>query len=681
LETRQAHRQAQLSLFESRLAEARASRYSSRPGQHFESLKALAEAVRLGRELAIDDPVAIDQMRGHATAALALTDLQVATRWSIPTPSRHSAIHFDSDLAHFTVWDRDALSVRRVTTGQEVSRLPVNPECFQARFSPNDQWICVSSLPGAGDTIQVWDWRRETLVYRVGKPATEYAFDFSPDSRQLAIGHEDGSVSLHDLVTLRQIAEFQVASAPITVAFHPTKPLLAVNCRLAYCTQLWTLDPIRLTRSLQHPSDIFGQCWGPGGRLLAVVEGYDIHLWDVDSPSERPMRILRGHNWVVSELRFHPSGRMLLSNSWREGKTGVWNPRSGEHLLWQDGCPSRFSRDGTRHAFCDVDTAGIWNVSAGEAQIFPPCYASSTVPSSFCGYSPDGQLLASAGDRGVHFWDTTSWQLLLEHAVAGANSVRFQPRAQELLVASRSGLHRYQWTRTESGLELIESGHTALPDSHFPFHLGISADGQTLVADLLRPPDLTPTGKMMLLKRGQTAPKIVMGEADLRYAAVSPDGRWAASGNWRGNSVSLWDAQSGRPVMRLPTQSSSVVAFSPDSALMVFADIEKLRWVETGSWRTVNELQRSALVGSLAFSPDGRVIATTDNESTVQLVETSSGRILASLSANDSPTYVCWLAFHPGGNQLAVCRAKDGLRVWDLRRLREGLQSVGLDWR
>ena len=110
--------------------------------------------------------------------------------------------------------------------------------------------------------------------------------------------------------------------------------------------------------------------------------------------------------------------------------------------------------------------------------------------------------------------------------------------------------------------------------------------------------------------------------------------------------------------MRLPTQSSSVVAFSPDSTLMVFADIEKLRWVETGSWRTINELPRSALVGSLAFSPDGRMIATTDNESTVQLLETSSGRVLASLSANDAPTYVCWLAFHPDGNQLAVCRQR-----------------------
>ena len=123
-----------------------------------------------------------------------------------------------------------------------------NPECFQARFSPNDRWICVSSLPGPGIRFRFGIGGVETLLYRVGKPATEYAFDFSPDSRQLAIGHEDGSVSLHDLVTFRQIAEFQVASAPITVAFHPTKPLLAVNCRLAYCTQLWALT---------HPPDAF----------------------------------------------------------------------------------------------------------------------------------------------------------------------------------------------------------------------------------------------------------------------------------------------------------------------------------------------------------------------------------------------------------------------------------------
>ena len=144
------------------------------------------------------------------------------------------------------------------------------------------------------------------------------------------------------------------------------------------------------------------------------------------------MRILRGHNWVVSELRFHPNGRMLLSNSWREGKTGVWNAWSGEHLLWQDGCPSRFSRDGTRHAFCDVDTAGIWNVSAGDAQILPPCYESSTVPSNF---SPTARM------------DSCWHQRVIEASIFGTPQVgscyRSMPSRARIPFGSTRGPKRY----------------------------------------------------------------------------------------------------------------------------------------------------------------------------------------------------------------------------------------------
>jgi serine/threonine protein kinase/WD40 repeat protein len=680
VETKQSHYRAQLALLDSRRSEASASRYSGRPGHHFDTLNALGQAARLQRELAIDDVSAIERMRGDATAALALADLKVADSWSIPKPSRPSAIHFDADLQYHTAWDGDALSVCRVGTGQEVVRLPVNRSCQKARFSPDGRFICVSSSPGEGDPVQVWDWRQRTLVYRVEKPAMQFATAFSPDSRQLAIGHDDGTVTLHDLSKREQAVEFQVASAPITLSFHPTEPLLAVNCSTAYSTQLWELDPLRLARTLEHPSDIFSLRWGPSGRLLAVVEGFDIHVWDTHSTSNQPMKILRGHTWVVSEMQFHPNGRMMLSHCWREGKTRVWDLLHGEQRFWQEGFTSRFSRDGTRHAFRDVDTVGLWDVSAGDVHVYPPTYEARSVAANFCDYSPDGAVLDSAGDQGIHLWDSDTWQLRKHLPINGTNSVRFDPRSSDLLVASRSGLDRYHIARSETDLVLGEVERIALPDGLFPHHLAQSSDGSTIIADLLQPPDLTPTGKLVMMTRGQSTPRIIQGEDHLRFTAVSPDGRWAASGNWHGEAVTIWDVQTGQQQRRLTSLTSSVVAFSPDGAMLVVADTTALRFFEVGTWRKLLELPRSALVGSLAFSADGRLLATTDNGSSVQLIDTSDFRTLATLTTNDDPTYVCWLAFRPDGNQLAVCRAKDGLRVWDLGRLREGLRKVDLHW-
>ena len=680
VEAKASHQVAQHRLYHSTRSDAKASRFSGQSGQHFHTLEALALAAELRRDLALDESE-VDRMRDEAIAASTLPDLQVEKMWDIPAhPGKLALIHFDARLEHYLVWNGSALSVRRSQDDIELAQLPVSGLCQKARFSPDGRLIWVTNPDSDRDCVQVWDWRRGEVSYRVHRKATHFAADICSDTRLLAVGHADGWVTLHDLAKGAQIASFEAASTPIALQFHPTKPLLAVNCMKAFRTQIWELNPLRLSRTLTHTKEVFSLRWCSEGRFLAVVQDFNIHLWDLASNSDKAMQILKGHTWVPSELQFHPNGRLLYSHCWRECKTRVWDPFRGRQLFWCEGFHSQFSNDGRRLAYRTMDRAGIWSVATGDAYVWPLSYQQRTPQASFCDYRSDGRLLATAEATGVHIWDASTWRLLRYLPHKGAQSVRFDAKADVLWVAYEAGLARYPFRNTPAALHFGPREDIPLPKGLFAHHIARSSDGSTLLADLLKPPDFTASGNALLLDLKTSKPRILVGDAALRFTALSSDGYWAATGNWHGTSATVWDVAAGAKVLEMPTGGTTVVAFSPNGQWLATAGPTELSFWRVGAWEKQSTLRRAAIDGAVAFSPDSRLLAVTTAGSKVQLIDVKSARSLATLSTNDDPASVRWLAFSPDGSQLAVCYAADGLRVWNLHQLRDELRRIDLDW-
>jgi WD40 repeat protein len=81
----------------------------------------------------------------------------------------------------------------------------------------------------------------------------------------------------------------------------------------------------------------------------------------------------------------------------------------------------------------------------------------------------------------------------------------------------------------------------------------------------------------------------------------------------------------------------------------------------------------------LVFSPDSRLMALIEDGNRVQLRETLSERVLATLEPPE--TVRKWsLRFSPDGSHLAVLTQDQQVELWDLRALREDLQAMNLDW-
>ena len=59
---------------------------------------------------------------------------------------------------------------------------------------------------------------------------SESATAFRPDGRQLAVGHHDGTLRVHDTETGAVVRQWQVGVSPFAAMFHPHLPRVAVAC-------------------------------------------------------------------------------------------------------------------------------------------------------------------------------------------------------------------------------------------------------------------------------------------------------------------------------------------------------------------------------------------------------------------------------------------------------------------
>ena len=80
----------------------------------------------------------------------------------------------------------------------------------------------------------------------------------------------------------------------------------------------------------------------------------------------------------------------------------------------------------------------------------------------------------------------------------------------------------------------------------------------------------------------------------------------------------------------------------------------------------------------MAFSPDGRTLATGGEDRMIRLWEVSTVRLLAEWEAHDGN--VSALAFRPDAPTLVSGSTDGTLKLWDLVSIRSELAALGLDW-
>jgi eukaryotic-like serine/threonine-protein kinase len=673
-------------LFEARLSEARAARWSRRIGQRFRTLKAVTDAAELARQLKLDPKYELE-LRNQAIAALALADIRLERQWDGFPAGSTSGLAFDADLTHYARSDGQGnVSVRRVTDDRELARLPgyarrgLNTGAAFIRFSPSGGLLAVRywhRVAGGATNFQVWDWRRKRVVWQPSFDVALAAFDFSPEGTHLALGQSNGTVTIHAALSGDEVKRIAMSVEVTKLAYSPHGGRLAIGSFSACRVHVHDARTGKRLQRFVVGGAVCGVAWHPRGRLLAAGCGdANVHVWN--TATRQRHALLQGHHGSVVNVAFSPDGDRLLSHA-RDGTNRLWDVWTGRELLRFGGEARSFSRDGRRLALLSGDQLILYNVSPIlEYRGLPSSRGAGRAAFRQGGFSPDGRWLALGTDKGLRLFDTVlNTEAAFVPLTGREHYARFHPSGKVLLTSGPTGLRRWP-VRVEGGTLRLGPPQPIAFDAS-PGRFSFDRQGRILaICDGARR-----TAAVIELDHRSNTERVAgrLPHVNVVATATSPDGRSIATGTHNGFGLKVWDAKNRTLVAELlPQERQALSAFSPDGELLAGEASTELSLWNSRTWRLVRRFHKRQPVIPVgpAFAPDG-ILAWAVSNSAVELIEPRSGRTLARLEDPD-PGPIELVDFSPDGGLLVIAKRSGGIKVWDLPRIRRRLKKIGLDW-
>ncbi len=475
---------------------------------------------------------------------------------------------------------------------------------------------------------------------------------------------------------------------PTSLALGNNGHLLAVVASATDEVELYSLGPsgrlapLTRLRVASPPAQTFTLALSPDGRFLAAggTNGV-VTVYDLSHPA-RPVFLasLHGFGSTVYDVSFGPQGRTLAAAD-NDGSVRQWDlsrlarPTLSGVTRAPGGTPLQavvYSPDGNLLAAAGANgTLLVWR--RGEAKARVVAGAGSAQLTSLA-FSPDDKLLATGGEDNVVrlFAVAPGGAARAVHAPLGGftswvDSLAFSPDGRDLVAGSSDNSLREWSTSTWASVAVLE--HTAPVTSAVFLPSGrtlATADADGTVRLWSMPP-----------------PSTYVAPGPVYTVDYTADGRTlaAVSGGPQGD-VALWDvADPWAPVhigdVEMPRNFGPVAgveALSPDGRLLAVgnaaAQIQLVRLI--GGRRP--ELVGAPLQGAappieqLAFSPEGTVLASSDNSGRAHLWDVSDPARPYAISTLNAAGYLLGLAFSPNGRLLALGSSNDQVYLWDISR-------------
>ncbi len=559
---------------------------------------------------------------------------QESVQWHLPENAKArlgkgkiNEIQYSSDGAMLVVATGIGIWLYDTTTHQEIGLLTAHTSAVRdLAFSPDG-----NILASADDAGTILLWHRSTGAQKVLTRWTRWRSNlvFSPDGKTLASGRRD-RIRFWDTVTGEQKTTFTGLPANIGgISFRPDgKTIVSVTGSGEICIADRITGKPQKTFAVPTTDPVFSIAFSPDGKMVAFGSNGNIYLSDLNTGELK--WTLPAHQEEVERIVFSPDGRTLASSSYIDETVRIWDVHTGEH-----------KRTLTGHT---GDIAGL-------------------------AFSPDSKTLASSGsgDGTIRFWDVSTGDET--GTVAGHTdyvySVAFNPDGKFFASAYADGSIRFWDAETGRHLKTFKKGYEASC-------LVFSLDGKTLAyAEGLdiRLQDAG-TGEEKMLLTGH--------KWGMQSMALSPDGDILASGS-EDMTIRLWDMHTGEHKRTLSGHQHRVysVAFSPDGKTLASgSDDNTIRlWdVDTGETQRILtghagefEVDNGPFsvegVKSVAFSPDGKTLASGGGDNVIHLWDIGTGKREMTLVGHTNGVFS--LAFSPDGKTLVSGSVDSDIRLWD----------------
>jgi WD40 repeat protein len=592
-----------------------------------------------------------------------------------------------------------------------------------AAFTPDSKSIIVGDM---GGRLVYWDVTTGKQVRSLRLPGEGVcSLALSADGALLAIGSW-GKVHLWNPTTGAALAEWETAKDQVLrIAFAPDRKTIALGY-YGKSIELWDVDTGKKRHTLEGHAGILNTfAFAPDGKTLASggFQDPNVRIWDVVTGKQLrafavagEVRAVTGPNGEsrtspgdVLSVAFSPDGKTLATCANRT-PIRFWDPETGKRLRESEP-PAGFGLTQLRY----LDRKRLASIGAMDLQIWDAetgkMLRKSEVGQRFMGnlsVSPDGKLLATcwqSGSNTIDLWDADTvkpvhnfighrtrvvalafakggqtlfsgsnmnagnpiyeWDLasckptreLGKPPSGGASGLVLSPDRQSLF-ACGFDLHQFD---VATGKEVRAfKGHTSAIES-----VSLSADGKTLASACF----YDHTIRLWDPATGKERLKIELNQDWPCPAVLSPGGEVVVSGGFRDGKLRMWETASGKILREMATPHAPVytIAFSPDGKMLAAAGQSRsVSLHDPATGKLLHEIPNltSSWIARLAFSPDGRTLAIGGNDNEVSLWEVMSTKRRARFAGHGGPVYA--LAFTPDGRRLASGGDDTTILVWDL---------------
>lgn len=529
-------------------------------------------------------------------------------------------------------------------------RIPGN--WLQGALSPSGSQIALASVLGDATVFQVESGEE---LFRI--PPTDggiVQMTISPDGSYLAAVYTarrpEGwygryhPVVVWDLGSRRAVWRFDVSEdeGPRELSFTPDSKVIIVGYMGYYPKLKHLISGAELSLGLWHgPSypQVDRVAFSHDGTLMLALDGALPRLvWDLAG---------WGSYYLSDALYLPPDARLPLLDEDRL----LASVSDGIVRLWGDSPGYVGYPDTSALGAIELNTADALQVVAR----YPVSGATDV------SYSPDGRRIAVAHEDGkITLLETA--ESMRRHTLSGHSDwvyeVAFSPDGTRLASASRDGTLRI-WD-VSSGAQLFVRSE----DRGEITAVAYSADGELLAT--------TSQDRQVVVRRAWdgVALRILTGLDTLPWdVSFSPDGDFVAAIS-AGNELVVWELEQGSVAARTESGQylGSRVAFSPDGRRLAAGSWDSLTFLEASA----EQLERGSLVeagskwvvvSDLAFSPgDGAVLAVGTLRSGLGICDVVFSKC-DYLDTTGTST-VRGVAFSPDGRLLATVSDEDALRLW-----------------
>ncbi|MGH2953912.1 MAG: BTAD domain-containing putative transcriptional regulator, partial [Solirubrobacterales bacterium] len=529
----------------------------------------------------------------------------------------------------------------------------------------------------------------------------------SPDGGTLAVGDDDGTVTLFDTETRDPIGDHQAPGVVWSLAFDPSGDSLALagsasRDLLSGYVEILDAGTARVRGSValdQHPAGagvgFFETAnYDPDGRSLIVTYSggdidrkTDVFMRRFDAREATPLgkAVRVAPRSTSTQPMSSPDGRLLVASDratyavdaetlrvarrYRVGALTAGISADGRTLAAEDP-------DGSLRLL-DLPSGRVRTLAGAAAGVRPSRLIGVDATFGIGAFSPDGRTLATwDASENVIIWDVSD----------GVPTETFEGHAGDAEVHVFSPDGRTLYTAGSDPKVIIwdvagdrrlgrpfRTGFVYETGEAFPPPFAISPDGRTLaVARLDGRVDLIDAETL----RRTTGFRAFEGRPALAIE-YSPDGRTLAVAGG-GGGVGVWEAGSGRAVGPLLRSPRGPAANSPHNVqALAFGPGNLLAAAEVGGAVRIWDLARGELAGpplrlppfvlGLAFSPDGSRLAIpfgtffAEGRDGIEIRDVGSGERVARLPVDGEVRSV---AFSPDGGLLAGGQINGAALLW-----------------